>query len=366
MAQSMFSRGPEQPGMAAPKSHLVEYKAGRMTVDGSTVTADKRKGLIVIKKSDDLVNFIWKDRVTDVEEEPIVLFTDEVVFHKCKSCKDGRVYYLKFSNGRRDFYWMQEPDETKDDAFCRQVNHIINGTSEAAPIDAAAAASTDVMSIAQLLSETPAPRMHGGLVTVPGATSVAATPAVSATPAVPPAVDRPGGPARLYTAAAAAAAGAVAGTPAPTPVAGAARSGGGATLDDNVMRGIMAGLAAQMPAVRQGQADGVDLADILKPENIEPLLSESDVVERLCPFLPEGNNLTKQDVLENVRSPQFAQALRSFSHALSTGQLDEVMVQFGVDAAAARAAGGGITGLCKAILEAHKAKQDGSDRMDES
>ena len=46
-----------------PKS-LVEFRAGKMKLAGSTVTADTRKGLVYMKlaSEDGLLHFYWKDR----------------------------------------------------------------------------------------------------------------------------------------------------------------------------------------------------------------------------------------------------------------------------------------------------------------
>ena len=48
-------------GRREPKS-LVEFRAGKMTLNGSTVTADTRKGLVYMKLEDGLLHFCWKDR----------------------------------------------------------------------------------------------------------------------------------------------------------------------------------------------------------------------------------------------------------------------------------------------------------------
>ena len=50
--------------------NLVEFRAGKMTMKGSTVTPDKRKGLVYIYQSDDsLMHFCWKDRGTGTVED---------------------------------------------------------------------------------------------------------------------------------------------------------------------------------------------------------------------------------------------------------------------------------------------------------
>ena len=56
--------------------NLVEFKAGKMHLRGTTVTADKRKGLLYIYQSDDsLMHFCWKDRTSGtIEDVSIVCY----------------------------------------------------------------------------------------------------------------------------------------------------------------------------------------------------------------------------------------------------------------------------------------------------
>lgn len=50
--------------------HLVEFRAGKMILKGSTVTPDKRKGVVYVHQSDDsLIHFCWKDRSSGIVED---------------------------------------------------------------------------------------------------------------------------------------------------------------------------------------------------------------------------------------------------------------------------------------------------------
>lgn len=50
---------------SSTSKYLVEFRAGKMTLKGSTVTPDKRKGTVYIQQTDDsLIHFCWKDRTT--------------------------------------------------------------------------------------------------------------------------------------------------------------------------------------------------------------------------------------------------------------------------------------------------------------
>lgn len=66
---------------SSSSKYLVEFRAGKMTLKGSTVTPDKRKGTVYIQQTDDsLIHFCWKDRtsgnVEDVSREDILNIPD--------------------------------------------------------------------------------------------------------------------------------------------------------------------------------------------------------------------------------------------------------------------------------------------------
>lgn len=73
------------PGSRGSSSkYLVEFRAGKMSLKGSTVTPDKRKGLVYIQQTDDsLIHFCWKDRTSgSVEDVSMALcFSAEVLRH---------------------------------------------------------------------------------------------------------------------------------------------------------------------------------------------------------------------------------------------------------------------------------------------
>ncbi len=55
-------------------------------------------------------------------------FGGDQTFRKCKSAPaSSRVFYLQFPN-RREFYWMQDPDASKDDEIVAKANNVMNGT----------------------------------------------------------------------------------------------------------------------------------------------------------------------------------------------------------------------------------------------
>jgi len=119
-------------GSSGSRSHqknIVEFRAGKMNLKGSTVTADKRKGLVYVYQSEDgLTHFCWKDRKSGTVEDDLIVFPDDCEYKKVTQCKEGsRVFLLKFkTSARKLFFWMQEPKTEGDDDLVWKVNDALN------------------------------------------------------------------------------------------------------------------------------------------------------------------------------------------------------------------------------------------------
>lgn len=115
-------------GSSGGNRHLVEFRAGRMTMVGKMVHPDTRKGTLYVYQADDaLIHFCWKDRTTNKVEDDLIIFPDDCEFKRVEQCKTGRVFLLKFKlSSRRLFFWMQEPKTDKDEEWCRRINEVIN------------------------------------------------------------------------------------------------------------------------------------------------------------------------------------------------------------------------------------------------
>lgn len=49
---------------------MVEFRAGKMKVNGKMVHPEKKKGLVYVHQTDDsLMHFCWKDRTTGAVED---------------------------------------------------------------------------------------------------------------------------------------------------------------------------------------------------------------------------------------------------------------------------------------------------------
>ncbi|GJN32580.1 hypothetical protein PR202_gb21094 [Eleusine coracana subsp. coracana] len=248
---------------------MCEFRAGKMSLEGTRVVPDTRKGLVRIGRGEEgLVHFQWLDRGQNVVEDDQIIFPDEAVFEKV-TASSGRVYILKFRHDdRKFFFWMQEPNADEDPQICIQVNAYINrpldGEADlAVPIEAEMSEDTaddDISSRAgNLVDQSMTADLAGEV------TSAA-------------------GPVRLED--------------------------------------LQRILSAIQPSGAVADPDaGLGLGDILKPELVLPLL-EKLPIEQLTSHLPEGR-WTPGDILELLQSPPLRQQV------LRTGQID--LAQFGVD-----------------------------------
>ena len=79
-----------------------------------------------------------------------------------------------------------------------------------------------------------------------------------------------------------------------------------------------------------GSRRQIDLSTALNSESLASILTDSEKVKELAQHLPEieGDENKKQQLKDTLASPQFQQALSSFSNALQSGQLGPVVSQF--------------------------------------
>ncbi|KAL2630645.1 hypothetical protein R1flu_015331 [Riccia fluitans] len=260
---------------------LLEFRAGKMHLDGSRVHADPRKGIVrIIRADDSLVHFQWLDGQLNIVEDDQIVFPEEAVFEKVTQAS-GRVYILKFKeDNRRSFFWMQGPAAEEDEQLCISVNVQLNRPLEDMGGD------EEPESPMQPVSET----SEGG----EGVEASLRDANVAMNEASP-------------------------------------STTGAVQLID--LQRILQGLG-QVPVPGQDAMEtmhrdtGPSFSDILKPDVVIPLVDRSSIEERLAPFLPEGVK-TPEAVAELMQSPQFQQQLDMFTHVLRSGQLD--WAQFGID-----------------------------------
>jgi len=376
--------------------NLVEFRAGKMFMKGKMVHPDKRKGQVYVYQSDDsLMHFCWKDRTSGTVEDDLIIFPDDIEFKYVSQCTTGRVYVLKFkSSSRKLFFWLQEPKAEKDEENCKKVNDFLNnpptpgssrggGGGSNLPSDISNLGEQDLQQLLGGMSQQQLMQLLGGIGMGGGAgspgvlgslmgrpssaqstvsepplrtQSSAGTRATSAetTPSQPRPVTAAALPSQTPTPSTGT-------TTSAAPGAGAAAGASGASAQ--IQLSDLQNILSTMSVPTDGAKEPVDLAKALSPESMIPILANAQVQERLVPFLPEGESLpkTEEELRNTVQSPQFQQALSSFSSALQSGQLGPLMSQFGLGEDVANAAAqGDMEAFVKAMQEATKKKDDDS------
>jgi len=106
-----------------------------MTRTGTTVTADKRKGMVrLFKGADQILHFAWKERSKSELELDLMLFPgDAEVFMLPCPPATGRCFAMRFksSNGIH-FFWLQDPKEEKDEQLISWSARLPSTESESA------------------------------------------------------------------------------------------------------------------------------------------------------------------------------------------------------------------------------------------
>mmetsp|Transcript_36418 Transcript_36418/g.58905 ORF Transcript_36418/g.58905 Transcript_36418/m.58905 type:complete len:295 (+) Transcript_36418:41-925(+) len=197
MATSLFA-SPQ----ARQSSALVEFRAGKMQMDGSLVKADTRKGLVSLTQepSTGIIHITWKDRTSGVVEDDWIVFPDEARLVNVPQCNTGRVFVLDFKEtSRKQFFWLQEPKADKDEEYLTKVNQYMNNPpapgsgSEASPLFPTG--GVDSSSLLSVLAASRSAQSSG--FAAPGTTSSPSAPPSSAPSSAPSATAPPVGLADL-------------------------------------------------------------------------------------------------------------------------------------------------------------------------
>ncbi|XP_066245291.1 proteasomal ubiquitin receptor ADRM1 homolog isoform X2 [Euwallacea similis] len=344
---ALFGNTATGPGSTGGNKHLVETRAGKMTLKGRMVCPDKRKGLLYVYQSEDsLMHFCWQDRTTGVVEDDLIIFPDDCEYVKVPQCTTGRVYLLRFkSSNRKFFFWLQEPKTDKDDDNCKRVNELLNNPSSAVQ-SSLDRPEQDLQTLLSSMSQSQLMQLFGG----PGQMSGLSTLLGSM---------RHVGSARTSTPAAIAHRPAVSTPAAPRPTRLTARltapsDASRIQLADlqNFLQGFTPVSSAQQQQQQQQppQTDSVDLSSALTNEALTSIMNNPEALQQLQEHLPPIDRDTRDVLRSTLVSPQFQQAVSQFSNALESGQLGPVVSQLAVNPeAVAAAASGNMQDFVKAL-----------------
>ncbi|KAF0035639.1 hypothetical protein F2P81_010951 [Scophthalmus maximus] len=298
--------------------YLVEFRAGKMNMKGATVTPDKRRGQVYVQQTDDsLIHFCWKDRTSGNVDDDLIIFPDDCEFKRVNQCSTGRVYVLKFKAGsKRLFFWMQEPKTDKDEEFCRKVNEYLNNPPMPGALGSGGSGGHDLSALGGGLGALAGPGLANLLgsssssssSSVPAASSSSTSPSTAVTPTSTSTASRLGSsqvPTTPITPSATTAASPTATTPS-TPAVTSLAAGAANPTQPIQLRDLQS-ILATMNVPASGQ--GVDLASVLTPEVMAPILDNPEVQQRLVPYLPSGESLpqSSEQLHNTLSSPQFQQ-----------------------------------------------------------
>merc|ERR1719495_2254351 len=351
-------------GGTATSKNLVEFKCGKLNLgEGNKVKADARKGMFYIHQSpsDQLIHLCWKTREGSNVEDDLIIFPDDCEWKHYKPVTSSRIYVLKFkSSSRRMFFWMQEPNASKDEDLAKKVNDSMNNPPKpgssgsnrgggASDLSELLGGNGNLQDLFNNVDQNQLLQLMGGgggglgsllqggnsmmssreSRTSSSKTSVATseTPASAAVSAPPTATT----------------------TSDDNKKQSSNTEGGKKQIDVSMLQNILSNI---QPAQK------VDLSKAITAEAMMPILSDPQVQERLKPHLPEGSDALSSlttELQQTVRSPHFKQAMQSFATAMATGQLGPVLAQFGLPRQAQEAANkGDVEEFAKAMQESSK------------
>jgi 26S proteasome regulatory subunit N13 len=268
---SLLGRGG---GANAPSNDcLIEFKAGRMNVEGKQIIADKRRGTIkVVKDPQGIKQFQWTEYGSNNPFQNIMIFPGDAKFEKVKQSKD-RVYLLEFHQSKhRHFYWMQEKDEEEDDERCKKVHNLINGIDED---------GDKSMEVEPKVANS-GPATTGG-------------PNTRAPPASQP----------------------------PNP-------GSGQNYEDMLAQFLNNDNMNQMMNQMQPQKSGPDLSSVITSESKNKIFEDEKICERLYEHCPD-NQQDRNGLRENLHSPTLRHVFSSLHNAIENGQGHILLNQMGID-----------------------------------
>ena len=377
---------------SSQSKYLLEFKAGKMLLEGTTVNPVNRKGLVYLHRADDnLMHFCWKDRTSGQVEDDLIIFPDDTEFKRVEQCTTGRVFVLKFkSTNKKCFYWMQEPKDDKDEDICKKVNEFLNNPT--------ASASRNSSGLGHSITDLPESDLHNLINNVSsqqlmqllsrvngvGSNQVLANLLSQSGSGSSRARDRHSGSSSSRSSTKQSNSSAsnnnnnntqestttnttntstqspatvtpTTVTPTTTPVV--SNMPGSIQLSD--LQNIISGLAVQG---NKKEEISVDLASVVNSDALKTLLENKEFMDKAKELIPDTNEagLPEQplpaQVTATIESVQFKSALSTFSSALQSGLLGPLVQQFNLSEACVEAANKGSLEEFVKAMEAQSSK----------
>ncbi|CAJ0941513.1 unnamed protein product, partial [Mesorhabditis belari] len=376
MSGAMFANARAVQG-GSTNGFLLEIKAGRSNlVTGATaekkkVVADKTKGLLFIKQSNDqLMHFCWKNRETGAIPDDLIIFPGDTEFLKVSECMDGKVYMLKFkTTSERRLFWIQDGNPDADKDLCQKINDLLNkppvgrattrGVSETrnpafggpAGITALHPGAEDLgafggldqnqlMQLLALMNQT-----NGG-----DQPLLSGLPSSAASLLGQPEASTDNTLAAFNSSSQTANANTLANSS-----SGASKKGAVSAAEYSQLQSLLAGI--KIPR----SSKNCDLTDVLKGEKVLDVVrrNHGNFTDKVINVeeVPESSTTVTAEVEGTIRQPQFQQAVGMFGYALNSGQLGPVLQQFGMSEEVVRqASDGDALGFAESLTNAERSR----------
>ncbi|KAG8466751.1 hypothetical protein KFE25_008130 [Diacronema lutheri] len=343
---------------------LVQFKAGKMALSGTTLAPEKRKGELAIHQSEDgLMHVTWTDLAASAPEDDLIVFPQEVSLKRIAQCKDAYAMVLGWTtSSRKIFFWSQElrkkgaaaDDFAAEDALVAKFNSTVDnpptpgsggggGGGGGGTIGGLSQSNYNEL-MAMLQRNAGATRVEPAPAPTPAPTPASSAPTPSATPSVAPTAATPAAPMAERTHAASA-----------TPAAAAPITSEGLQA---ILRGVM-------QRSHTAQQDGALLPELFSREELLDVVrrnyNEFQALLRphLAPTQPADS------VEETLTSPQLRQAVGQLAAALNSPNAEQIFAELNL-----RPANAGVLGFIEAVQQqadsAGGASAPASDHMDTS
>jgi len=346
---------------------LLSVKAGKMILaaandnDSFHCTADTARGEIRLVWKDAALQWQWYDRRSKTVQDSFAVSqqgggTFERVPLTDKTHENDRVYVWTStddnSKTEHRMYWMQDAEVGDEAEVVKKVNEYLKDPNKAAPAGAATATTGASSSSAAAASGT-----AGAAASSSNANQVDALSSILENLGMPQTSE---GSTTATSSAAAAAAPSSSGTT------------NQLTLAD--LQGAMAGIHAGTTTTTS-PAPGPPLNDVLTTQAIDALLESEDVVQRLLPLLPAGQQQSVEQLRANLTSPQMRNTVSALQQALlpdDTGDLSgyaSVVANFQLESdgqSALLAQGNPLAAFLESVIASvEKEKQEKKDEEEE-
>lgn len=284
---------------------LVDFKAGKLVLQGTTVTADPRKGRLVLLQEEGLTKLQWRLRPSDTVEDNLVVFPGEITVEKVPECTTGRVILLRFVSdpSNKMFFWMQEGNQEKDEDNIKRLADGLEQTHEQVDEEGDLADATAGLSPSE---QEQLMNMFRSLEQVEQNQAME-----------------------------------------------------GVEEESKSTENVHQDLADAFIAATSSRtlSPPLSLNALLNPETVVPLLQEDpEIVEAVVPHLPEGQR-TYEALLDQLRSPQLQETLARITHVLNQGQGSSLLVQLGLSPGSSIGVEGLLESLQKYAEDASKSDE---------